>query len=308
MATAVETRFPAEAKLSELASRVYDADHAWYENLDDPALKAAYKEAKKAFRDYETKALNAGACGACHRCGGAGGWEGWPGYTCFECGGSGKGPLKKTRFPAEPTTRAKKEAAWTAEVDRLTAAYEAALTALGPLGDVLRDARAEVAKWHVDYEQSPDPVKEPTRDTFFRASLADTLYKRGALSDAQLGALKKGVEREKATAEEQAAAGPLAEGSYEVVGEVVSEKWVDGMYGSTHKMLVKLDNGNKVWGSVPAKVEDACRGHHDQETGEWVDSERELVGARVKFTAFVERSRDDEHFGFFKRPKQAEVL
>ena len=59
-------------------------------------------------------------------------------------------------------------------------------------------------------------------------------------------------------------------------------------------MLVEFDDGNRVWGTVPKALF----------TGETSGPE----GRRVVFTAKVERSGDDEHFGFFSRPSKAQFL
>jgi len=56
------------------------------------------------------------------------------------------------------------------------------------------------------------------------------------------------------------------------------------------KMLVQAEAGWKVWGSRPSSLSDIA------------------AGAKVEFVAQVEPSRDDNKFGFFKRPTQAVVL
>lgn len=280
-ATATETT---EQKRDRLAGLVFDADAAWYADIENDALKAAYKAAKTTFRDFENAALDAGASETCSRCGGAGGWRGWPGFTCFRCGGHGREPMRKTKFQAVPTTRLKKEAEAQTESDRREQAYKAACADLGDLGASLDAARIAVHAWNYD---SNDP--EPSREHYFRAGLADKLYRFGSLSDAQIDAARKGLEREAADTAEKAAAGPLAEGEYEITGEIVSTRWQDGgQYGPSLKMLVKLDNGNKVWGTKPSRL----------------DADK---GDRIAFTAEVKRSDDDEHFGFFSRPKGARL-
>lgn len=86
------------------------------------------------------------------------------------------------------------------------------------------------------------------------------------------------------------AARPVIEGKAVVVeGEILTTKVQYGDYGSTLKMLVLDDRGFKVWGTVPSAVT-ATRGD------------------RIRFTASTEASRDDETFGFFKRPRLAEIL
>lgn len=66
-----------------------------------------------------------------------------------------------------------------------------------------------------------------------------------------------------------------------------------GDYGSTVKMLVRLDDNNKVWGTVPLALDCPDGGYR---------------GHRVEFTGTIERSRDDEHFGFFSRPTKASLV
>lgn len=264
--------------LDELREAVWNADSAWALALDDPAAKAAYKAAKKSFRDAETKAIECGATDTCHRCGGEGGWRGWPGFTCYNCAGSGREPLRKTKFQAEPPTRAKRQAERQAEVDARSAVYAEQIEKLGEVGRALVEARAAVDAYD-GYTDEP-----LSRETYFRAELASKLFQFGSLSEKQIAAVRSGLDRELAQAEAKAAAGPLDEGRYAIEGEVVSGRYQDSQFGSTYKILVKLDNDNKVWGTCPRALDGK-------------------VGDRVVFTATVERSGDDEHFGFFSRPK-----
>ncbi len=115
------------------------------------------------------------------------------------------------------------------------------------------------------------------------------------LSEKQIALLFKlqgeAEKRAKERAEQQANAVPVVEGkATEITGKVLSEKWQEGYYGTTHKMLVLDDRGFKVWGSVPSALSAVSRGD------------------RVSFTAATEASNDDETFGFFKRPRKAEFL
>lgn len=80
------------------------------------------------------------------------------------------------------------------------------------------------------------------------------------------------------------------EGRVTITGTVLALKWKESQYGSTLKMLVQDDRGFRVWGSVPANLDDA---------------ERE---SRITFTATVQASDRDEKFGFFKRPTKAEII
>lgn len=276
----VMTTTQIESKLEDLAALVYEADEAWAADLENAELKAAYKAAKKTYREMERKALDAGALGTCQRCGGEGGWKGWPGFTCFKCGGSGLEPLKARKFQAEPTTRAKRAAAWDAEIAEQDRVYSEQIAVLGPVGDALVAALAEIDA----FSESDDYyAKRPARSTFFLADLALKLRRYGSLSEKQIDAARGVIARNAEQAEQKAAAGPLAEGRYEIVGEIISGKYVDSQYGSTYKILVKLENGNRVYGTCPRAIDGN-------------------PGDVVKITATVEQSRDDEHFGFFSRP------
>lgn len=145
----------------------------------------------------------------------------------------------------------------------------------------------------------------------FLASMIHSLARYGSLTPRQTEAVFAGIAREARYAEEQANREPeaepteaLATGRRSVEGEIVSAKYQDSMYGETMKMLVRQDDGNKVWGTVPGSVYEASL--RMDRPGD--DLRSRLVGLRVTLTAQVERSNDDEHFGFFKRPTQAQVV
>lgn len=126
----------------------------------------------------------------------------------------------------------------------------------------------------------------------FYSDLLAKLRKYGPLSERQEAAVRKGPAQEAARAAraaEAAQAGPVPTGSRLLIeGEVLTTKWQESMYGGALKMLVKLANGSKVWGSVPSSIEVA-------------------KGDTVRFNANVEASNDDPSFGFFKRPTKATV-
>lgn len=173
------------------------------------------------------------------------------------------------------------------------------------------------------------------RDEFLN-DLERKLHRYGYLTERQVAAVLCSKQREaewqrrrQAEAEELAKAEPLAEGRRPIVGVVLSTKWQESDYGSTLKMLVRQDDGNKVWGSVPRALEESLESERtyrierpsmpgpdavvvsEDEAG-WLCIDRgedvpTLKGRRVEFTATVERSRDDAHFGFFKRPSGAKL-
>ena len=120
------------------------------------------------------------------------------------------------------------------------------------------------------------------------------LVKYGSVSDKSLDFVKTLLERietraAKAAAEaaELAAALDCPEGRMTITGTVLGLKTEEGPYGVTTRMLVKTDDGYKVWGSRTANFE---------------------KGDRVSFVATVMPSDRDKKFGFFKRPTKGVVL
>jgi hypothetical protein len=99
---------------------------------------------------------------------------------------------------------------------------------------------------------------------------------------------------------------PLAEGNRVIEGKIVSVKDKHTPYGMTLKMLVVQSDFNKVWGTVPRSLEELSFSSVDRDGN--VTEGIELKGQRVRFSATVERSRDDEHFGFYKRPTKAQII
>ncbi len=145
----------------------------------------------------------------------------------------------------------------------------------------------------------------------FLGSMIHSLARYGSLTPRQTEAVFGGIAREARWAEKQAnrepetePTTPLETGRREIEGEIVSAKFQMSDYGETMKMLVKQDDGNKVWGTVPGSVYEASL--RMDRPGD--DLRGRLVGLRVSFTAAVTRSNDDEHFGFFKRPTAARVV
>ena len=75
-----------------------------------------------------------------------------------------------------------------------------------------------------------------------------------------------------------------------VTGTVSKVAVHENDYGYRKVMTVVLDNGARVWGTVPAAI---------YEVG---------AGDTVTFTATFSRSDRDETFGFFKRPSKASMV
>ena len=133
----------------------------------------------------------------------------------------------------------------------------------------------------------------------------------GKLSEKQIALVKKIAKEERERVAKQEAEKeldrPVREGkALEVKGTILSVKYQDSDYGSTLKMLVRTDYGAKLWGTVPATIEDAanelyvaeCRaGKTDDGMNRW------MRGHKVGFVANVTASKD-ECFGFFARPRK----
>ena len=130
----------------------------------------------------------------------------------------------------------------------------------------------------------------------FLADINRRFQKYANLSEKQVAAVQSSIERDvewaarraKDTAE-AALAPDVSEGKQAIKGEVVSVKWQDSDFGSTMKMVVRVEQGWKVWGTVPRAID-------------------VKVGDTVTFTATVTRSDRDPKFGFFKRPTKAAVI
>ena len=139
----------------------------------------------------------------------------------------------------------------------------------------------------------------------FAQSLQDALSQYGKLSPAQGAAVLKIIDRNIAKKAEWAAkraaevaeAEAIVDGKQVITGEVMTVKQQEGYYGDTLKMLVRDDRGFKVWGTVPSSLSDAA---HEAETT--------VNGSRVRFSANVTASEDDNKFGFYKRPTKTALI
>lgn len=170
----------------------------------------------------------------------------------------------------------------------------------------------KVAKIRRFIASSPDGIVAALRaDHNISRDLRAQAISRGRLSDKQIELAFKLVgdvaKREELKANEPAPAPvPNTDKRIRIVAKLVHTKVVDGYYGQSEKGLFLCDAGDgrafKLWGSVPQAISDA-RWDYEREHGEWPKD----VIANVSFTARIERSRDDESFGFFKRPTKVEV-
>jgi hypothetical protein len=206
--------------------------------------------------------------------------------------------------------RAEKAAARAREQERLLAAadkwrteHPAAAAYLTVCAEEEAAYRAEMLAWNEQGCPGAAPVTPGVhnfiRDMIFTVNRYGGLTNRQELAVLKFAASHKSREERQAEKAKQVEADatrePLVEGKRQVEGEIVSVKFQDGLYGETLKMLVREDGGNKVWGTVPRSIESSLNS----------DGILALKGQRVRFSATVERSKDDENFGFFKRPTGA---
>lgn len=231
--------------------------------------------------------------------------------ACYRCGGRGTDPThKQWGFPVD----------WTDEQIRTFLDTQAEKNAKA------REQRAEkkAAKLQREQDQFLSNLTNEQRDEFkalldlsweeigngFITDVLSKYRQYGSLSpkqvDAILAARRRDVERQAGWAKEAAEAAPVTPGRYTVTGTVVSAKWKSTQFGLTLKMVVKLEDGAKVWGTVP---KDILRELPEVTDAEYYGEpdESALIGAEVSFDATVEVSDKDETFGFFKRPTKASV-
>ncbi len=178
----------------------------------------------------------------CGRCGGAGGSDSWrfTGWTCFECRGTGGRATKfALLYTAEKlaklnATQAKREATKAAKAAAKDAEFR-------NLADVRR-AEFLTANPDVEFLTQYEGGNE------FLKSLAGALAKWGRLTDPQLAAVRKSVERDKANAERAATA--------EYVGTVGERRLftitvdraipVESIYGTKYIVLARDEAGNAI--------------------------------------------------------------
>lgn len=115
------------------------------------------------------------------------------------------------------------------------------------------------------------------------------LYINGNLSDAQINLVDKILEQIAEAARKKAEEESLPkticpEGKIEISGIILGFKNQQNEFGTSLKMIVRDNRGFKVYGTTPSS--------YDGQKGD-----------TITFTATVSRSKDDEFFGFFKRPK-----
>lgn len=190
------------------------------------------------------------------------------------------------------------------------------------------------------YEQEVEFVVLDNRVNIL-VDIVRKLVRYGDLSDKQFKFLEKlaselmdikaaNAKREEEAAQERASSEPVPAGRQKVTGEIVSKRWEENGYGGSLKILVKDNRGFKVWGNCPSSISlrdkkvyqevestnylrlmQGDGGHTEIRDGKlnyhWMAQVAIEKGDKVEFTATLEQSKDDDRFGFFKRPTKATV-
>ena len=257
----------------------------------DPAK--IHRVRPKTFKILDKDRATVAFFDTCTRCGGTGVYIDYG--TCFKCGGHcGQWAQAKLYTPekieqlnaAKDKRDAKKAAKWEAEQAERKAYEDRNADANIKLN---RDAYPRMGEL-IDYKGDVEFVKD----------IASKI-RLHPLSEAQVEAALKAIDRELKDAYERDNAEPIVEGRYEIEGEILTVKHYEGQFGTVTKILVKKDDGGKVFGSVPSKL-------YDLVAEVATDEDRGLKGRRVAFTAAITPSDDDPLFGFYKRPTKPRLV
>ena len=176
----------------------------------------------------------------------------------------------------------------------------------------LKAASEDCAKKHnlVEMIEGIEEVKEQHRETF--ESISRQLVRKGMVSQPQIDYLSnmwawRNDPDPEPIVEAPKPSVPESDERIQITGTVISHRFQESDYGETHKMLVEDDRGFRLWGTVPRSIEGGDTLGY-REDGYPIYEPSLDDGDRVTFSAKVERSRDDESFGFYKRPTKAEVI
>lgn len=155
--------------------------------------------------------------------------------------------------------------------------------------------RVRFLEAHPEVATAIETAKQPLHaGNAFVQDVLSKLDRYGSLSDKQVAAVLSSLARDVEHAARKAAEatevkGPAPEGRTTVTGLVLSTKDVEGDWGTTTKMLLKLSNNARVWLTAP-RSSDIFRGD------------------TVTVTATFEVSKNDPSFGFGKRPHLVNVV
>lgn len=256
----------------------------------------------------------------CRRCGGSGHYS-FNGFDsdCYLCGNSSAklGDAFGSEAEAQKWCHGKAMAAARRDRKREEERLKAVAVMEGNQAHLKAEA-PDVYEFLMAFDLDTDPYAHS-----FLRNMAEVLRYVGPskpFTPRMIEATRKAVE---ALAEKLAhqAAHPAPEGRVVVTGEIASAKAVEGDYGTAYKVLVKDDQGFKVWCSIPKAQADQAREEYDETHPEsytwgpecWLlgaeDTEETGVkGRRITFTATLQPSQDDPSFAFGSRPTKGAWL
>lgn len=160
------------------------------------------------------------------------------------------------------------------------------------------------------------------RYSMFLRNMASNLFNATGkdFTENMLAATRNAV-AQSAQRKAEAQSHPAPEGRVSVTGEILSARMIEGDYGTTYKILVKDDQGFKVWCSIPkAQADEAFDEYYETHSERntygpacWLlgadgTDEEGVVGRRITFMATLQPSRDDVGFAFGKRPTKGSWL
>jgi len=164
--------------------------------------------------------------------------------------------------------------------------------------EVMEEQAPDVVEWMEEHQWNTERFD-------FLHSMKAAYERWGSLTERQIDSVRNIMQkraeqaaRQLEEAEQLESAPAAPEGRQTVTGQIVSVKWHDSYYGRVCKMLVKLLDGNKVYGTVPESIHEYVA---DTENASYND-------LWVRFAGTFTRSETDEHFSTFKRPAKVEVI
>lgn len=210
---------------------------------------------------------------------------------CFRCGGACTDPTPEKVWAFPQSWSVEQIEQW--HTDRAQRAHDRAVAKQAKRDRARVEfvaAHPEIAVLDAALREGSDHVTPLAADLFWRA------VDRKPLSERQWAVLVRSssqivarVERAAARAAEAAAALPVPSGRLSIEGVVIARKWVDSDWGSTCKLMIKHDDGWRVWVTEPSSVQ--CE-----------------IGDRCSMTVTITPSDDDHSFGFGSRPSKAQIV
>lgn len=186
----------------------------------------------------------------CFRCGGAGGADKWAhtGWTCFECGGSGhRGTTTALLYTAEQiakldATKAKRDAIRFAKQQAAAAEQQ-------------RLANAQRDEWIAANRDLYDGIVELASRTEFLASMCDAVQSRGMLTENQVAAARKVIDKIRAEDKRREEATYIGAIGERLVLTLTVDKIVDitfrdaggyARFGSRYLFICRDEHGNAI--------------------------------------------------------------